>query len=389
MTLMPTSITQLQQHPVIAALALFCLNCSTTQTSAPPASAAAPHSIGSYGVGNVTIELDDEQRGRTFQAEIWYPAARSAEVDAEPIDFESNQADRQQLAQAYMLAPDDCPTRSIESMRDAPPVTRAEAFPLVIMSHCINCGRYSSYSIAERLASHGFVVASPDHAGTLPFLQDEGPERLSVEQLDTRVDDLQFLLAQILEGGILSQHETVGSLGIDAERVGVIGHSFGAVTAGRLALQNPTISAVVGLAAPFENPLFPGLSIEDLAQPMMLVLAEEDNSILEIGNTFIRTNYEDAVSPIWRVDIADAGHWSVSDLCGLTEAFQPGCGDGFRHSPERTGEPFQYLPVNQAIGITQAYVGAFFVGHLLDRTDAFEYLNADSPDPRVTTYHRN
>ena len=145
----------------------------------------------------------------------------------------------------------------------------------------------------------------------------------------------------------------------------------------------------MGLAAPLENPLFPGVSIEDIAQPMLLVLAEEDNSILEIGNQFIRTNYEEAVSTTWRVDIANAGHWSVSDLCGLTDAFQPGCGDGVRHSPERAGESFQYLPVSEGIGITQAYVGAFFLGHLLNRADGFEYLNAANPDSRVTTYRRN
>lgn len=384
----PILISWRQTPNTLLILALLLVGCSITETDDPDLSAAVD-SIGAFGVGNTTIELNDSQRSRKLEVEIWYPAARSTGMDAVPVDFESNDADRQELAQAYMTAPDDCPTRTIKSTRGASPVTSLEALPLVLMSHCINCGRYSSYSIAERLASHGFVVASPDHAGTLPFLQDEGPERLSLEQLDTRVADLEFLLNQLLERSILSEHETVGALRIDGERVGVIGHSFGAVTAGRLARQNPKISAIVGLAAPFENPLFPGLGIEDLSQPMMFVLAEEDNSILEIGNTFIRTNYENAVSPIWRVDIADAGHWSVSDLCGLTEAFQPGCGDGIRHSPERTGESFQYLPVNEGIDITQAYVGAFFLGHLLNRADAFEYLNADNPDPKVTTYHRN
>ena len=33
----------------------------------------------------------------------------------------------------------------------------------------MNCGRYSSFSLAERFASHGMIVFSVDHAGKLPF----------------------------------------------------------------------------------------------------------------------------------------------------------------------------------------------------------------------------
>ena len=78
-------------------------------------------------------------------------------------------------------------------------------------------------------------LASPDHAGTLPFLREEPPERLSAEQLDTRVGDLDFLLAQLMDEATLSEHEVLNPLRIDVEQIGVIGHSFGAVTVGRFA----------------------------------------------------------------------------------------------------------------------------------------------------------
>ena len=48
-----------------------------------------------------------------------------------------------------------------------------------------------------------------------------------------------------------------------------------------------------------------------------------------------------------KLDIADSGHWSFSDLCGLSEAFSPGCGRGTRHSDKESGESFDYLPVGR------------------------------------------
>ena len=140
----------------------------------------------------------------------------------------------------------------------------------------------------------------------------------------------------------------------------MFGHSFGSVTAAFFARQERKVQAVGGLAAPMQNPLFPDFSITELKIPIFLLLAEEDNSIGEVGNRLIRSNFDQAIAPIWKLDLADSGHWSVSDLCDLVDAFSPGCGRGTRHSDTGLGKSFEYIPVKDGIEITQQYLTAFF-----------------------------
>ena len=75
------------------------------------------------------------------------------------------------------------------------------------------------------------------------------------------------------------------------------------------------------------------------------------------------------------MEIKDAGHWSVSDLCGITEAFQPGCGQDERHSKEREGEEFTYPPVSWSIEITQRYLTTFFLAYLTENEKAKDLLD--------------
>jgi predicted dienelactone hydrolase len=229
-------------------------------------------------------------------------------------------------------------------------------YPLVIFSHCLRCGRYSSFSLAERLASHGFVVLSADHAGALPFVPGARSERLLSEQLEVRVQDVIALIDAAVTGQLFMLEGDLERITIDADQIGVFGHSFGAATMGKAALADPRIVAVAGLAAPLANPLFPGVEMADITVPTLHVLAEEDNSILEFGNDFIRVGFSEANAPSWLVSIADAGHWSVSDMCGLTEAFDAGCGEGIRHSKGNEGDSFTYVAPEVGIAITQQYL---------------------------------
>ena len=342
---------------------------------------------GPYSVGNTTVELEDNLRARLLTVEAWYPTTEPLEAPSSPIDFESSEEARSALSAAYETA-SACPTPHTLSRRDAALIPGATAFPLILFSHCLNCGRFSTFSLAERLASHGFIVLSVDHAGPLPFLLPESQEVLSPVQLRTRIDDLSILLETARNSSLFSQSLVLSELQIDPNKIGVYGHSFGAVTSGAFASSNRDIAALAGLAAPIENPLFPGVKMEDLAMPILLVLAEEDNSIREVGNRMLIDNYKSANGPIWRLDIADAGHWSISDVCGLTEAFEAGCGTGVRHSETDPGARFDYLPVSEGIQITQTYLTAFFLAQLMDRDDALDYLMASPEYAKARIHHR-
>jgi predicted dienelactone hydrolase len=172
---------------------------------------------------------------------------------------------------------------------------------------------------------------------------------------------------------------------VDPTRVGVVGHSFGAVTAGKVAQDDPRIGAALALAAPMQNPLVPGVTLAELTEPLGFLVAVEDNSITEIGNNFMRDNFAMAPGPAWKAEVADAGHWSVSDLAGLTAGFAAGCGAGTRQTDNSA---FTYLPTSTGRGLTAAYATAFFQAYLSDDADARGYLDAERPAGLVTTERR-
>jgi predicted dienelactone hydrolase len=328
---------------------------------------------GPYTPAHTTLELEDLSRGRSLVVELWFPGEDDPVAGAPAATFEEAGEARETLGQLLDSAPSGCPTLVTRATRDGAAHTGLGSRPFVVFSHCHNCGRYSSFSLAERLASHGVLVASADHGGALPFAEGAEGEPLDSGQLDTRAADVGYLIDAALEGSLFE--ESMG-LVVDPEKIGVFGHSFGSVTAGRVAQDDGRIRAAAGLAAPMANPLFPSVSMDAMTTPLFLVLAEEDNSILELGNELLRMNVAAANPPVWQLSLADAGHWSVSDLCGLTEDFAAGCGSGERHSAERAGEVFDYIPVRQGIEVTQRYLTTFFLAYLGEDTEAMAWLEA-------------
>jgi hypothetical protein len=102
---------------------------------------------------------------------------------------------------------------------------------------------------------------------------------------------------------------------------------------------------------------------------VFFLLAQEDNSITEIGNNVMRSNYDMLDAPAVLAEIADAGHWSFTDIAGLTEDVMPGCGMDERQT--KPGESFTYLDNALARRIAAHYAERFFTGALLDDADAF------------------
>lgn len=313
---------------------------------------------GAYAVGTRRIDI-----GRTLQ--VWYPTVTaSSEVAIETLEIDPVRPRYQALLGGVTTA---CPTRRLDVALDGEPA--AGPFPLVLASHCHNCTRLSNATSAIRLASHGFIVISVDHAGDTLWDSLDGNEGgLTTEALAGRVADLQRILDT--ETGFPFD-------AVDRTRVGVFGHSFGAVTAGRLAQLDDRVHAAAALAAPMENPFIPGVLAAEIAEPVLFLVAQEDNSITEFGNMFIRQNFAKAPAAAWKLELADAGHWSVSDLAGLVPGFKAGCGDGIRQTD---GEGFTYLDPEIGRAIAASYLTAFFRATLDDDQGARAYLGREFPD---------
>ena len=341
--------------------------------------AVDPARAGDYVVGTARIEVL-AAGDRTLPVQLWYPAVESARAEAEQgrptEDFEPAGEKHDQLAKLVAEAPEIC-TRKTMNAADAPDaLPRAKAWPLLVFSHCMDCIRFSAFSIAEHLASLGFVVAAPDHVdGTLY----ENTGTLNAEFLKTRAADIQSVIDVLLDAGARAVPKSLRGR-LDADRIGVFGHSYGSVTTGLVLQNDPRVKAGVMIAAPPESPLLAGVSIKQIGVPGMFIEATEDGSISAAGNLLIESNYNAYPEPAWLIKVEDAGHWSFSDIAGLGGTFKPGCGMGTRANLA----PFTYLDIELAREIAESYIAAFFAQELLGDAVAGAYLKKATPADVVT-----
>ena len=208
-----------------------------------------PFARGQYPVGVVTVQLDDRDRaGRPLEIEIWYPAAPSVRGQ----DLVRDTQDLYPVFGAHHVRQD--------AVRAAGPASGV--FPLIAFSHGMAGHRRQSTFFCTHLASHGYVVVSPDHGGTtlsdlMMLAMRVGPEGVpsAVESfltgyVDDRPSDIEAILRAVSTG-------TLGvPAAIDAQQIAVVGHSFGGFTALSVAGRHREVRAVIALApAGGEGPL--------------------------------------------------------------------------------------------------------------------------------------
>lgn len=339
---------------------------------------AAWSEVGAYGVGSTAFDLDVSGRETVIPARLWYPSTVSGEVALADLVVDANESAT--LAGLIAAAPAGCPSLS------AGVVVEGEAaggrdFPLVAFSHCHTCLGISGAAIAAELARHGFVVVAPDHEGNTLFdeLAGDGGD-IDEAMLAQRAADVSAAIDWVLGGDSLP----VG-LGVDAAKIGVAGHSFGAVTAGRVLANDSRVTAAMMMGAPFDNPLLVGADATTIDRPVLLVELEEDHSVGALGNSLIEANYAELAGPAWLASMADAGHWSVSDLCGVIEDFMPGCGQDERQAD---GTAFSYLPADDGRAAAASLAAAFFSATLRSDASAEAWLAEPQTAAVVTVQAR-
>ncbi len=322
------------------------------------------------GVGHIgfAIPLEDD---RDLVTEVWYPARPEADDEGSLVDefFQAGADENMILAELFEAAPASCVRRETGAFSDAEPIEGT--YPLVIASHCHECIRQEFASTAERLASEGIVVVAIDHPGNTLF--DElagGEDLLGGDYLQVRAADVSATLDYLETQGFPGMEGH--GVELDFDHVGVLGHSFGAATAGLALQEDPRFIAGMAIAAPFESPVLPGVSVAAVDEPVLWLLAQEDNSITELGNQLIRMNHESLPGPSWLVEVADTGHWSFSDIAGLTDQFAAGCGDGTRQTDP--GASFAYADNEAARDLAATLATLFFRGQLLEDSEALAAL---------------
>jgi predicted dienelactone hydrolase len=290
---------------------------------AGPAAAPDPSTLGPFPVGVRTVALVDDTRTtegfdhpRTLVTEIWYPADESAR-GGEGVDYVIY--DELPAKTRAGLTREDLGRLDTVAVRDALPRADRGPFPLVVFSHGKGGIRMQSTYFTVLLASHGYVVAAPDHEGDtiIDLLEDGDVDMTStVGPFVDRPIDVSFLIERFTT---LDDDDPLAGM-IDPDRIGVAGHSFGALTSFISAGNDWRVRAIVG-----QTPVGVGLveigsetKVRDMGIPMMIQAAGLDRTLP--ADLHATSLWENMQPPRYSLTLATGGHFTYSDLCVLDVA---------------------------------------------------------------------
>lgn len=246
-----------------------------------------PFTRGPFPVGVETQTWTDAARERTLTVEIWYPCTDAyvgQDLDPAAMDWFVPGWAADGVSTPEELVPQ-------QAVRDAEWRAAEEPFPLVLLIHGWAGFRRESTFLGTHLASHGYVVVSPDVGGTTfpevdAFLAQQEPLgdpeallRHARDNAEARVGDIPFLIS-----------ESVVRLPVRDGRVGVTGASFG----GYSSLVSPTadsrVSAIAAMCpANDDSPIVQGSQVFNdlilapwLSDPATMILAADRDSLLPL-----------------------------------------------------------------------------------------------------------
>lgn len=277
-----------------------------------PASATAapePSKRGPFPVGVRTLTFEDTGRRkmdgtpRILVTEIWYPATQDTKgkpgtvYDIKPVFTEAQQA-----------AIGDVPKLETDAVRDAPIASEHGPFPLVMFSHGQAAIRWQSTYLTVLLASHGYIVASPDHEGGTLYDVVRGKLAAVTEGLDNRPLDIRYIVNRLSR---LPAGDPLQGM-VDISRLGVAGHSFGALTSMRVTVIDDRVKAIVPQTPVEQDLAYVGYS-NPPSVPIMLQGSKLDRTLPYEKNTL--SCWDAAKKPRWLLALEAGGHFTYSDLC--------------------------------------------------------------------------
>jgi predicted dienelactone hydrolase len=337
---------------------------------------------GDFAVGTTRVDIATDA-GRKLPVQLWYPAVESARAEASmghPVsEFEAPGPRRELLERLLAGAPADCTNRRMHAAFGAPALAAAAPYPLLVYSHHNEGMRSALFSQAERLARLGFVVAAPDHSDMTLYdrTDDLASEdvvgmalRFRLDALELRAADIESVIDLALDARAEAMPPDLRGK-IDANQIGVFGHSMGSMTAGIVAQRDTRVSLAAYLSFPPAATssllnLLDQPAIESFRVPALFMLNQEDSPLSAVGgNDAIREQFAADPALAYLVEVHDTGHWSFADDCALIPDFADGCGSGTRH--EEPYEAYDNLSNQLSREIAGRYLEAFFGHHVLGR----------------------
>jgi predicted dienelactone hydrolase len=276
--------------------------------------------------------------------------------------------------------------------RDAPADTSGAPYPVIVFAHGYTSSRVQSSTFTHHLASHGYVVASPD----FPLTSSRAPGGPAFLDTVNQPGDVSFVLDELERFAADPEHPLAAM--VDSEHVGLTGHSGGGFTT-LFALYGGDLDSRIDAALPIAATgcFLTDEDVGDVAVPAMFLIGSEDLLIAPSGN---RRAYELANAPRYWVELVGGGHVRFADadiddsiVAGrvrnivqgeFDRAAPEGAGARFADnfeacasSPEPAGAPLITLARQQEL--LRTFATPFFDAYLYEDAAAKSFLEGELP----------
>jgi len=340
---------------------------------------ALPNPSGPFGVGRTTFDwvnkLETDELSPTPGAKrevavwVWYPAAAAAApADYLPAPWRLALEQHSGILMSKFLTRDLSAVRT-HSTADPDVSAQQRSYPVVIMRAGGGALTTDFTTLAEDLASHGYIVVgfdAPYRTGVIVFPDNRvvtrppanDPENLPVDQADRLINrllpmwtsDTKFVVSQLEQLNVADPSGKFRGR-LDMQRLGMFGHSFGGATALQFCHDDPRCKAGIDIdGAPYGSVVQEGLK-----QPFMFILSDHSRELADPASSqihdHIQSIYERLSNGRFFITIRGANHFSFSDQMLLKSRFVIGM-------LRRLG--FGSLEGRRGLAITTDYVHTFF-----------------------------
>lgn len=328
-----------------------------------------PFSRGRYPVGVRTFDVADAVREQDIPIEVWYPATEPhTGQDLDPATQDD-----------YSLIP-GFPATTQDAVRNAEPL--ADSYPAIVFSHGFAGHRRQTTHLCTHLASHGYVVAAPDHVGNTTsdvmswMLTGQPPEDMD-DYVRGCARDRTRDASRTLDGLLSGEFEVRAREG----GAGISGHSFGGWTTIQTTAQDSRIAAALPLAPAggvdtIAPPGDPRTVLSELVElswgrhvPTMMIVAEDD-SVLPLEGMHDLLQKADSIDRM--IVLVNAGHYHFCDDAEMVHDMMSSL------SGTGTARPSSELvPGAHAYEVTKVLGLAHFDAELRKLPEAAAFLSRD------------
>lgn len=260
-----------------------------------------PEPKGEFKVGTQTFHFIDESREETctedkndkreLMVQVWYPAQNISEKQLSsyvPGGKEMLIALTKKEYPVPEILLDYLKYVKSNSYEGAEISSSSKSYPMILLNHGLGMNGYNHTSLAENLASEGYIVVATDFTySTAATIFPDGKTtyydapanttELKNELMKVWIEDIEFVINQfekINSGDITSIFKGK----IDFDNLGICGHSFGGGASFHVSNSDPRIKAGVNMDGSLYG--FENMTISDISiKPFLTMLDEQQWSI--------------------------------------------------------------------------------------------------------------